>query len=129
MGKSVNQVILLGRLTRDVEVRSTANGKNVASFTLAVDRNTDGADFFDVTAWEKLAEVFEKWTRKGSKVLVTGRLQQRTWEQDGQKRSKVDVVATDVTLMDSKSESEPAAKKDTIAPVGDEPIDLASIPF
>ena len=129
MAKSVNQVILLGRLTRDVELRTTTSGKNVASFSLAVDKggNQEGADFFDITAWDKLAELLDIYTSKGSKVLVQGRLTQDTWEQDGQKRSKVSVTANDVTFLDSKSEG---TQKDTVLEdIDDKPIDLSQIPF
>ena len=129
MAKSVNQVILLGRLTRDVELRTTTSGKNVASFSLAVDKggNQEGADFFDITAWDKLAELLDKYTSKGSKVLVQGRLTQDMWEQDGQKRSKVSVTANDVTFLDSKSEG---TQKDTVLEdIDDKPIDLSQIPF
>ena len=70
MAKSVNQVILLGRLTRDAELRSTSGGKNVTEFSLAVDKGNDQAAFFDVVAWEKTAELVSQYTQKGSKVLV-----------------------------------------------------------
>lgn len=134
MAKSVNQVILMGRLTADVEVRSTTTGKNVASFTLAVDKggNQEGADFFDVTAWDKLAELLDQYTHKGSKVLVMGRLQQQTWDDkaSGQKRSKVVITANDVTFLDSKPSIAPQASTDTILEdIEDKPIDLSEIPF
>lgn len=137
MAKSVNQVILLGRLTADVDLRATTSGKNVASFTLAVDKmanqQKDGessADFFDVTAWEKLAELMQQYTSKGSKVLVMGRLNQQTWEdkESGKKRSKVVIVANDVTFLDSKSGSQTG----DVAPTDideSKPIDLSEIPF
>lgn len=137
MGKSVNQVFLIGRLTRDVELRSTTTGKQVASFSLAVDKQTgEGADFFDCTAWEKTAELLNQYVGKGSKVHVQGSLQQRSWEQDGQKRNKVEVVVRDVTFLDSKGDStNPATtsapkKNDTVVEdIGDEPINLDDIPF
>lgn len=133
MGKTVNQVILMGRLTRDSEVRTTPAGKNVASFSLAVDKaGAEGADFFEITAWEKLADLVSLYTRKGSKVLVMGRLQQQNWEQDGQKRSKVSITATDVTFLDSKQDSTPQTqpKKDVVvSDIGDDPINLDDIPF
>lgn len=155
MSKSINQVILMGRLTRDPELRTTPNGKSVCSFSLAVDRafsQDDTADFFDITAWEKLGELVEQYLTKGRRCLVQGRLQQRTWEQDGQKRSKVDVVATDVTFLDGPSgntggqpsqadnsgnqSKQSAPKKDSkksddvvIEDVDDKPIDLSEIPF
>lgn len=133
MGKAVNQVFLIGRLTNDVELRSTPAGKQVASFTLAVDKQTgEGADFFDVTAWEKLAELLSQYTHKGSKVHVQGSMQQQTWEQDGKKRSKVVVIARDVTFLDSRgdSQTQPAQSGDVVpTDVDDKPIDLSEIPF
>ena len=131
MGKSVNQVILLGRITNDIDLRTTTSGKNVAQFSLAVDKmgNQEGADFFEVTAWEKLAELLNQYTQKGSKILVLGRLQQETWDDKdtGKKRSKIVVIANDVTFLDNKSDSRP---KD-VAPtdIDDKPIDLSEIPF
>lgn len=131
MAKSVNQVILLGRLTADVELRSTASGKNVASFSLAVDRNGEGADFFEITAWEKTAELLQQYTGKGSKILVQGRLQQESWDDkdSGKKRSKVTVVANDVTFLDSKQTSENTSTDTIVEDIDDKPIDLSEIPF
>lgn len=143
MSKSINQVILMGRLTRDPELRTTPNGKSVCSFSLAVDRafsQDDSADFFDVTAWEKLGELVNQYLSKGRRCLVQGRLIQRSWEQDGQKRSKVEVVATDVTFLDGptgsaqggdSSSSAPRKKNDdvVIEDIDDKPIDLSEIPF
>lgn len=124
MSKSVNQAILLGRLTADPELRSTSNGKQVTSFTLAVDKmaNQEGADFFEVTAWDKLAELLRDYTKKGSKILVIGRLSQQTWEdkETGSKRSKIILVANDVTFLDPKNTSE-NTKNDE--------IDMSTIPF
>jgi len=131
MAKSVNQVTLLGRITNDIEVRTTTSGKNVAQFSLAVDKmgSQEGADFFEVTAWEKLAELLGQYTQKGSKILVLGRLQQETWDDKdtGKKRSKVVVTANDVTFLDNKSDSKPR----DVAPtdIDDKPIDLSEIPF
>lgn len=145
MAKSINQVILMGRLTRDPEMRTTPSGKNVTSFSLAVDRagQDDSADFFDITAWEKLGELINQYLSKGRRCLVQGRLTYRQWEQDGQKRSKVEVVATDVTFLDgpsgdgnssssaSGSSSNSSKKSDdvVIEDIDDKPIDLSEIPF
>lgn len=138
MSKSVNQVTLLGRLTSDVELRTTASGKNVTTFTLAVDKmqnsQKDGeptADFFEVTVWEKLAELVEQYTHKGSKVLVLGRLEQQTWDDkdSGKKRSKVVITANDVTFLDPAGSGD-AKPKDVVATdIDDKPIDLSEIPF
>jgi len=145
MAKSINQVILLGRLTRDPELRTTSGGKNIVNFSIAVDRGgqDDAADFFEVTAWEKLGDLVMQYLGKGRKVLVQGRLRQDSWEdkETGKKRSKIEVTATDVTFLDgpsegnrtsTASESKPASKKTedvVIEDIDDKPIDLSEIPF
>lgn len=150
MARSINQVILMGRLTRDPEMRTTTTGKSIASFSLAVDRNTqdDQADFFDITAWEKLGELASQYLSKGRRCLVQGRLRQDTWDDKdtGKKRSKIEVVATDITFLDgpssggdsgagsSPSSSASAASKKksddvVIEDIDDKPIDLSEIPF
>lgn len=147
MARSINQVILLGRLTRDPETRTTPSGKSVTSFSIAVDRQAqdDQADFFDVTAWEKLGELVSQYLSKGRRVLVQGRLRQDSWDdkETGKKRSRVDVVATDVTFLDgpagegagnSASSAAPADNKKkaedvVIEDIDDKPIDLSEIPF
>jgi len=145
MAKSINQVILMGRLTRDPEERTTTTGKLIVSFGIAVDRagQDDTADFFNVTAWEKLGELVSKYLGKGSRVLVQGRLRQDSWDdkETGKKQSRIEVVATDVTFLDSAKDnaasqsSSPktsSAKKTTdvvIEDIDDKPIDLSEIPF
>lgn len=137
--------MLMGRLTRDPETRTTPSGKTVTSFSLAVDRGTqdDQADFFDVTAWEKTGELVAQYLSKGRRCLVQGRLRQDSWDDKdtGKKRSKVEVVAFDVTFLDGPNSgdsnggaSSPAApRKQTkdVAPedIDDKPIDLSEIPF
>lgn len=147
MAKSINQVILMGRLTRDPEMRTTTTGKSIASFSIAVDRGGEGdqADFFDVTAWEKLGELVNQYLSKGRRCLVQGRLRQDSWDdkETGKKRSKVEVVATDVTFLDGPNDGQsqggqgaPRAadnnKKNNdvvIDDIDDKPIDLSEIPF
>lgn len=147
MARSINQVILMGRLTRDPETRTTPSGKSVTSFSLAVDRQTqdDQADFFDVTAWEKTGELVQQYLSKGRRVLVQGRLRQDSWDDKdtGKKRSKVEVVAFDVTFLDGPSGNDSGASSASAAPAGgkkksddvviedidDKPIDLSEIPF
>lgn len=144
MAKSINQVILMGRLTRDPEMRTTTTGKTIASFSIAVDRtgSDDQADFFDVTAWEKLGELVSQYLSKGRRCLVQGRLRQDSWDdkETGKKRSRVEVVATDVTFLDGPSGDNaggnaPAQaaprKTNDVAPadIDDKPIDLSEIPF
>ena len=139
MGKAVNKVFLIGRLTNDVELRATPGGQSVAEFTLAVDKakapaNGPTADFFNVTAWEKLAELVDQYCGKGSRIHVEGSLQQQTWEKDGKKQSKVVVVARDVTFLDSKADSQQTNTQNRTADVvpedvDDKPVDLSEIPF
>lgn len=148
MAKSINQVILMGRLTRDPEVRTTTSGKTIVSFSVAVDRGgqDDQADFFDVTAWEKLGELVQKYLSKGRRCLIQGRLRQDSWDdkETGKRRSKVEVVATDVTFLDGPSDgaqsgsfsattsSDSSSKKSkdvVIEDIDDKPIDLSEIPF
>lgn len=159
MARSFNQVILMGNLTRDPELRQTPNGQNVCSFSLALNRSYKGSDgnwqeatdYIDVVAWGPLGERVSQYLSKGRPCLVNGRLQSRSWEQDGQKRSKVEVVAQDVTFLGGRGEggdsgggsyeggsssaapaSKPASKKKddvVIEDIGDEPINLDDIPF
>ena len=148
MAKSINQVILMGRLTRDPEVRTTTTGKTITSFSIAVDRGgqDDQADFFDITAWEKLGELVSQYLSKGRRCLVQGRLRQDSWDdkETGKKRSKVEVVATDVTFLDgpsgdnggssnyqggNKADTNKKSNDVVIEDIDDKPIDLSEIPF
>lgn len=108
----MNSVNLVGRLTRDVELRRTQAGKAVASFTLAVNRINGEADFINCTAWDKQAEVLEKYTAKGSMVGVAGRLQVEKYEQNGQSRTAVKVVASAIDLCDKKEQFTPTSEPD-----------------
>lgn len=133
----------MGRLTRDPEMRTTASGKAVCSFSLAVDRQgqDDQADFFDVTAWEKTGELVSQYLSKGRRALVQGRLRQDSWEdkETGKRRSRVEVVAFDVTFLDGSGgegggqSSGGGSRSNNNAPANDEiddkPIDLSEIPF
>lgn len=149
MARSFNQVVLMGNLTRDPELRTTPNGQSVCSFSLALNRqwkSQDGqtqeaVDYIDVVAWAGLGERVAQYCQKGKPVLVNGRLQSRSWEQDGQKRNKVEVLAQDVTFLGTASETSDRAprsekadadnKKEDIVidEISDEPIDLSEIPF
>ena len=158
MARSFNQVTLMGNLTRDPELRTTPSGASVCSFSLALNRsykNGEGnwqevTDFIDIVAWGPLGERVAQYLTKGRPALVSGRLQSRSWEQEGQKRSKVEVVANDVTFLggpgggggapasDDTSQSAPAPKTRpskkadedvVIEDIGDEPINLDDIPF
>jgi len=162
MAKGFNKVIIMGNLTRDPELRTTTGGQNVCSFSLAVNRSWKDANgetqeavsFIDCTAWGKAAEIINQYTQKGRALLVSGRLQSRSWEQDGQKRSKLEVVVEDFNFIsdgrggnagtdntaavvdETPAESAPkkSAKKGkdkevVIEDLDEEPVDLSDIPF
>jgi len=109
---NLNRVLLIGNLTREVDLRYTPKGTPVAEITLAINRvskSEDGtkreeATFVDVTLWARLAEIADKFLRKGSPVFIEGRLQLDTWEdkQTGQKRSRLRVVGENMQLLGSK---------------------------
>jgi len=130
----------LGRLTRDPEQRTTASGKNVVSFSIAVDRQSqdDQADFFNITAWDKLGDLVMQYLSKGRRVLIQGRLRQDSWEDKdtGKRQSRIEVTASDVTFLDGPNgdNSGSAAPKTTkkeevVTEIDDKPIDLSEIPF
>ena len=99
----MNSVNLIGRLTRDPELRTTAGGTEVCGMRIAVDRQAEGADYVDVTAFGKLAEVCQQYLEKGRQVGVAGRLHYSEWEaDDGSKRSKHEVIAASVQFLGSK---------------------------
>nr|DAG66127.1 MAG TPA: Single strand binding protein [Caudoviricetes sp.] len=109
----LNKIFIMGRLTRDPELRRTQNGTAVAGFALAVDRdykNADGTkdtDFIEVVAWRSSAEFVSKYFTKGRMAIVEGRLQMREWQdKDGNKRRNAEVVADNVYFGDSKKEGD-----------------------
>jgi single-strand DNA-binding protein len=112
---SLNKVMLIGRLTRDPEMRYTPSGQPVTTFSIATNRyggGTDGerrefTDYHNIVAWNigrrNLAELVAQYTKKGSQVYVEGRLQTRSWDgQDGQKRRATEVVLSDIQFLDSR---------------------------
>ncbi len=150
MAKGFNKVILMGNLTRDPEVRTTPSGQSVTNFSIAVNRSWKGADgnqqesvsYIDCVAWARIGEVIAQYMQKGRPILVSGRLDQRSWEQDGQKRSKVEVVVEDFNFVggagsggdyggDAEQSSVSAKKNDDteVDDVSDEAINLDDIPF
>lgn len=102
----MNNVSLIGRLTKDVEERRTQNGTPVASFTLAVDRRKkeDGADFIPCIAWDKAAETIAKYVHKGDLFGVTGHIQTRSYEKDGRINYVTEVVTTSFQFLERKRE-------------------------
>jgi single-strand DNA-binding protein len=124
----LNKSILMGRLTRDPELRNTQSGASVASFTLAVDRDfkSNGereADFIDIVAWKNTAEFVSKYFSKGTMAAVSGRLQIRDWtDKDGNKRKSAEIVADNVYFAESK-------KRDGLAQAKRDLDDLANSKF
>lgn len=133
---SFNRVILIGRLTREPELRYTPNGHPVASFTLAVDRprqNSQGekeADFIDIVAWQKLAETCANYLGKGRLVAVEGRLQIRSYEtSDGQKRKASEIVASTVRILDRPSQKGGNGVNNTSSKPESDEINIDEVPF
>lgn len=117
----INRVVLVGRLTRDPELRNTNSGNAVCSFTIAVDnrqKNPDGTkstSFIPCTAWAQQADFASKYIRKGSLVGVEGRLNQRSYQkQDGTKASVLEVICDNVQILEPKSANDAAANGDTV---------------
>jgi single-strand DNA-binding protein len=108
MAEDINRVVLIGRLTRDAELKSIASGQSVCKFSIAVNRRKksgdqweDEASFFDVVLWGRQGETLHQYLLKGKQVAVDGELRQDRWQQDGQNRSKVEIVAATVQLLGS----------------------------
>ena len=115
----INRVVLVGRLTRDVEVRKTASGLSVATFTVACDRrvargqdgnNQQSADFISCVAWRQAADFLGSYAHKGALVGVEGRIQTRNYDRDGQKVYITEVVCDTVNLLESESQSQSRAQ-------------------
>jgi single-strand DNA-binding protein len=114
-------VVVVGNLGKDPEIRSTPGGKKVASFSLAVDQgfgDNKRTEWVNIIAWEKLADLAEKYLKKGKTIALSGTLQTSSWDDKttGQKRYKTEVVARDITFMDSGSKSD-SGSRTTTAPV------------
>ena len=141
----LNHIVIMGRLTRETEYRTTGNGTSVVNFTVAVDRDFSGqdtekeTDFIDCVAWRKTAEFVTRYIRKGAMVVVSGRLQIRSWtDKDGNRRRTAEVIADSVYFGESKKSAEsntgvstgnsfdaPAAVQDYAVLEGDD----AQLPF
>lgn len=150
MAKGFNKVILMGNLTRDVEMRTTTGGQNVANFSLAVSRTwrdqngqqQEQTSFINCVAWSKAGEIIAQYVKKGDALLVSGRLDQRSWDdkETGQKRSTVEVNVEDFNFVGGRGGDAGAAgaassansnksKDVVIEDIEDKPIDLSEIPF
>ena len=140
----LNKAILMGRLTRDPEMRYTQSNTPVTSFTLAIDRDRKGpngerqTDFIECVAWGKQAEFVKSWFAKGVMVIVVGRIQSRNWEdRNGNKRTSIEINASEVLFGESKKDK-PARKSEPDTPLFDLPVsdddftgldDMSGVPF
>ena len=130
----MNKVILMGRLTKDPEIRTTQDGAHsIARYTLAVDRKfskqEQSADFISCTAWEKKAEFAQKYLRKGTKVVVTGRIQTGSYtDRDGKKVYTTDVVVEDCEFAESKGASAQETPQERPSAPDDQFMDASAIP-
>ena len=120
----LNKVILMGRLTRDPELRSTPQGISTCSFSIAVDRNfvrpgeERKADFISCVAWRQTAEFISKYFKKGSMVALEGSIQTRSWDDDGKNRYVTEVIVSQVYFAESKKEDGSTSPMPEIPPMG-----------
>jgi single-strand DNA-binding protein len=130
----LNRGQVIGNVTRDPEVRQTSSGQSVASFSVATNRVwTDGsgqrqekADFHNIVAWGKLAEIVQQYVKKGRKIYVEGRMQTRDWEgDDGQKRYRSEVVADNLILLDRAGAPAGGGADNFAAPAASAPVAAA----
>ncbi len=103
---SYQRIVICGNLGKDVEVRMTQQGKTVANFPVAVSESKDKTEWFSVQLWEKSAEIAAKYLAKGSKCIVEGRMETRSWEKDGQKHYKTELIGSRLILIDRKKDDE-----------------------
>ena len=97
----INNVVLTGRITKDIELRRTTSGKVCTSFTLAVNRNKQETDFINCVAWDKVAELLERYTHKGSQIGVEGRIQTRNYDdRNGKKVYITEVLVNSISFLD-----------------------------
>ncbi len=149
MAKSFNQAIIMGNLTRDPELRTTPSGQQVASFAVATNRTwadangerKEAVEYHEIVAWGKLGELAAQYLAKGRKVMVVGRLQTQSWEKDGVKRQRTEIVASDINFLDSRGDapmgaaptasSAPSKSSDdvVIQDLDSQNINLDDIPF
>jgi len=147
---NLNKAMIIGNLTRDPEVRTTPSGQSVVNFSVATNFNwtdetgkkQERAEFHNVVAWRKLAEIIGQYLKKGSKIYIEGRLQTRSWDdQSGVKRYRTEIVADNMIMLDRPDTnnpkfSQPEPANDYVQPEpaalnnsGDEEINVEDIPF
>jgi|688.fasta_scaffold38899_2 single-strand DNA-binding protein len=118
----MNKVTLIGRLTKDPEIKLTQSGKKIASFSIAVDDGKDQngqkiSQYFNCSAWEQLAELFEQYIKKGHRVAVIGKLQNRSWDKpDGTKGYATDILIREMEMLTSRAEAESLSASESSNP-------------
>lgn len=129
----MNRIILIGRATRDFELKYTSNGVGVASGSIAVDRpvaqgKEKEADFINLVAWKQLAETCANYIKKGHRFGLEGRLQLRTYEKDGERKNVAEVIVDRVEFLEPKGDSQPSKRQEKKE---DTPLDFDSddLPF
>ncbi len=150
----LNKAMIIGRLTRDPEMRTTPSGQSVASFSIATNltwtdqggQKQEKVEFHNIVAWRKLADIIGQYLKKGAKVYIEGRLQTREWvgQQDNVKRYRTEIVADNMIMLDSKGGGQgggnfdgnaPSAPQEPVIDVnepvsgGDDEIQVENIPF
>lgn len=108
----INNVILVGRLTKDLELKKTSNGKSVTAFTVAVQRDRDTADFIGCRAYGKTAELLTQYCRKGSQIGLKGSIRTYTTENNGRKEYHTEVLVDEVTFLSARSEQSQATTEE-----------------
>ena len=133
--RNMNQLIIIGNLTKEPELRHTQDGIAVCGFTVAVNRkktlnNQDpGADFFNINAWRQLGENCAKFLQKGKKVAVTGRISLRTWEKEGKHGASLEVLAEDVEFLSPRVSDPPAESAPVDSSSGMAVVETDDLPF
>ena len=115
----MNTIVIMGRITKDPELKATASGINYCNFSVAVDRpfrkdQEKITDFFSVTAWRGQAELISKYFQKGSRILLRGQMQSRQYEKNGNKYTVWELIAEEVRFVDSKSEVQQQAPQESV---------------
>ncbi len=144
MARGFSKAIIMGNVTRDPELKTTTSGSQVCSFSVAVNRNFKGQDgsnketvsFINCVAWNKAAEIIAEYAKRGTGIMVSGRLDQRSYEaKDGSKRSTVEITVEDFNFLGGRSDNAGTSMnsdvEQEIVPddIPDEPIDLSDVPF
>lgn len=138
MSRGLNKVMIIGHLGGDPEMRYTPSGRPVTTFSVAVSRSWNTVDgerhseteWFNIVAWGNLAEICKQYLKKGRQVYIEGRLQTRRWEdKEGQKRTNVEVVASEMMMMDERRDNNQAQEAESSGEQAEPTVDEDEFPF